>query len=55
MSIRQCPVEGVLDEPYGQLIQLSGVAVHARQSTWAETVSILCSLPGLYNYSAELA
>ncbi len=35
----------VLDEPYSQLIQLSGVAVQARpQSTLAGTVSILCSM-----------
>ncbi len=34
------PVAGVLDEPYSQLIPLSGVAVQARQSISAGTVSI---------------
>jgi hypothetical protein len=38
-----------------QLIPLSGVAVQARQSTQAGTVSILCSLAGRCGYSAELA
>jgi hypothetical protein len=33
---------------------VSGVAVQARQSTLAGTVSILCSLAGRYGYSAEL-
>ncbi len=49
------PVAGVLDEPYIQLTPLSGVAVEARQSTQAGTVSILCSLAGRYGYSTELA
>ncbi len=48
-------VAGVLDEPYSQLIPHCGVAVQARQSTSAGTVSILCSLAGRYGYSAELA
>ncbi len=30
---RQFPVAGILDEPFSQLIPLSGVAVQARQST----------------------
>ncbi len=34
-------VAGVLDEPYSQLTPLSGVAVQARESTQAATVSIL--------------
>jgi hypothetical protein len=42
------PVAGVLDKPYSQLIPLSRVAVQARQSIQAGTVSILCSLAGLY-------
>ncbi len=46
------PEAGLLDEPYSQL---SGVAVQARQSTFAGTVSILCSLAGRYVYSAERA
>jgi hypothetical protein len=54
---RQLPssLARVLDEPHSQLIPLSGVAVQARQSTKAGTVSILCSLAGRYDYSAELA
>jgi hypothetical protein len=48
-------VAGVLGEPYSQLLPLSGVAVQARQSTQAGTVSILCSLVGRYGYYAELA
>jgi hypothetical protein len=48
-------VAGVLDEPYSQLNPLSGVAVQGRQFTYARTVSILCSLAGLYDYSAELS
>ncbi len=43
---------GVLNEPYSQLTPLSGVAVQARQSTKAGTVSSLCSLVGRYGYSA---
>ncbi len=50
-----CSVVGVLDEAYGQLIPLSGVAVQARQSTEAGNVIILCSLAGRYGYSAERA
>ncbi len=49
------PVAGVLDEPFSQLTLLTGVAVQAGQSTWAVTVSILCSLTGRYGYSAKLA
>jgi hypothetical protein len=45
-------VAGVSDEPYSQLIPLSGVVLQARQ---AGTVSILCSLAARYGYSAELA
>jgi hypothetical protein len=43
-EITRITVAGVLDEPYSQLSQLSRVAVQARQSTEAGTVSILCSL-----------
>jgi hypothetical protein len=39
---------------FSQLTPLSGVAVQARQSTLAGTVSILCSLAGRYGHSAEL-
>jgi hypothetical protein len=35
-------VAGVLDEPFSQLTLLSGVALQARQSTQAGTVSIIC-------------
>jgi hypothetical protein len=54
----QGAVTGVLDEPYNHLAPLSGVAVQARQSTKAGTVSILCSLAGAavrYGYSPERA
>ncbi len=50
-----CAVAGVLDKLYSWLTTLSGVAVQARQSTWAGTVSIPCSMAGRYGYSAELA
>jgi hypothetical protein len=49
------PVAGVLDELYSQLTPLSGVAVEARLSTQAGTMSILCSLAGRHGYSAEPA
>jgi hypothetical protein len=48
-------VAGVLDEPYSQLIPLSGVAVQARKSSWTGIVSNFCSLEGRYGYCAELA
>jgi hypothetical protein len=54
-SFALSPVTGVLDEPFSQITPLSGVAAQARQCTWAETVSILCSLTGRFGYSAELA
>jgi hypothetical protein len=53
--VRESSVAEVLDEPYSQLTPLSGVAVQARQSTYAGTMSILCSLAGRYSYPAELA
>jgi hypothetical protein len=40
---KRTPVASVLDEDYSQLTPLNGVAVQARQSTSAGTVSILCS------------
>jgi hypothetical protein len=43
-EITRITVSGVLDELYSQLIPLSRVAVQARQSTEAGTVSILSSL-----------
>jgi hypothetical protein len=51
----QGAVTGVLDEPYNHLAPLSGVAVQARQSTKAGTVSILRSLAVRYGYSPERA
>ncbi len=51
----QSPVAGVLDEPFSRVTSLSGVAVQARLSTQAGTVSILCGLAGRYGYSDELA
>jgi hypothetical protein len=50
-----CPVAGVLDEPFSQLTPLSGGAVPACQSTFAGTVSNLCSLEVRQGYSAERA
>jgi hypothetical protein len=44
------PVTEVLDKTYSQLTPLSEVAVQARQSTRARTVSILCSLAGRFGY-----
>jgi hypothetical protein len=43
-EITRITVAEVLDELYSQLSPLSRVAVQARQSTEAGTVSILCSL-----------
>ncbi len=48
-------IGGSFRRTYSQLIPISGVAVQARQSMEAGTVSILCSLAGRYGYSAEQA